>query len=199
MFINDFDSNGQREPVIAYKRKNEKLYPLASKDELGKQMPSIIHKKYTTYKDFSGQTISEIFPAATLDTARQFIVNQFASLYFENTGNGTFIVKELPVEAQLSKIFAIYSTDFDDDGNIDVLLGGNSLGGSAYQSTYDGSYGLLMKGDGKGGFAPLSNRDSGVSFEGLVRDIKPIVTDEGAIYLISKNNSSLQMIKKNLE
>jgi hypothetical protein len=44
-----------------------------------------------------------------------------------NNGNGTFSFKTLPIEAQFSPTYAIEIADFDSDGNLDIVLGGNFL------------------------------------------------------------------------
>ena len=61
------------------------------------------------------------------------VADQFASLYFENKGNNKFKVRQLPWEVQTSKIFSMHKEDFNRDGPIDVLLGGNYRGSSVYQ------------------------------------------------------------------
>jgi hypothetical protein len=45
-----------------------------------------------------------------------------------NQGNGKFAIKRLPLEAQLTPIYAICVDDFDQDGIKDIILGGNLYG-----------------------------------------------------------------------
>lgn len=195
MYVKDFDHNGQAEQIVTYQRADGKFYTTASKDELGKQLPSIVNKKFRNYKAFAGRSVDEILPRPSLDSAAQLEVNQFQSVYLENTGNGSFIVTALPAAAQTSKIFAILPGDFDHDGQLDFIAGGNFFGGSAFQSTYDASLGVLMKGDGKGNFTPVSNGRSGLWIDGQARDMKSIQWRDQIIYLISKNNARIQIIK----
>ena len=75
---------------------------------------------------------------------------QFASAVALNTGDGTFALQPLPVEAQLAPVYAALADDFDGDGRMDLLLGGNFYGVTPVRGRYDASYGLLLRGDGAG-------------------------------------------------
>jgi hypothetical protein len=196
MYIGDFDKNGQREQIVGYNRSDGKIYPIAMKDEMAKQMPSMITKKFNEYKGFAGKTVREIMgDALDADSVAELHVDQFASLYFENTGGLKFKVHALPNEAQLSKTFVVVTDDFDKDGMNDILTAGNFYGGSSYQSVYDASQGTLFKGNGKGQFTALTAQASGLWLRGQVRDIKPVRTANGVIYVVSKNGEKLDFIK----
>jgi len=56
--------------------------------------------------------------------------------------------------------------DFDGDGNLDLLINGNDYGTSIGIGRYDAFNGLLLKGDGAGGFIPLSMLQSGINIPG---------------------------------
>jgi hypothetical protein len=82
-------------------------YPVNFKDELGRQMPSIINKRFTNYTAFAGKPVDQLFEEKELKGADEYEVNQFASVYLENQGNGHFVVHQLPMLAQVSKLFAL--------------------------------------------------------------------------------------------
>lgn len=42
--------------------------------------------------------------------------------------NNTFEIKPLPDLAQISPVFGIIASDFDQDGNLDIITGGNLFG-----------------------------------------------------------------------
>lgn len=196
MYIGDFDKNGQREHIVGYNRADGKTYPIAMKDELAKQMPSMITKKFTDYKIFAGKTVEQIMgDALDADSVAELHVDQFASMYFENVGGLKFKTHVLPNEAQLSKTFVVVTEDFDKDGATDILTAGNFYGGSTYQSVYDASEGMLLKGDGKGNFKAMHAQASGLWLKGQVRDIKPVRTANGIIYVVAKNGEKLDFIK----
>jgi len=195
MYVKDIDGNETLDHILAYSLNNS-WYPVATKDELAKQLP-LINKKFTDYNGYAGKTVEDIFEEQELKDARVLEVNTFASVYWENTGNGQFKKHVLPREAQVSKLFAFDITDVNQDGNLDVVAGGNFYGVSTYQGRYDGSYGLLMQGNGKGGFDAISLAEAGFVMDGEVRDIKMLHTaDGGEMMLVARNNDALQVFKK---
>ncbi len=194
MFVKDIDGNGTLDHILSYK-KGEEWYPVASKDELGKQIP-FFNKKFTNYQQFAGKTVDQLFSADELKDALILEVNKFASIYLENKGNKQFNIKNLPEEAQVSKIFSFSTNDVDGDGAMDIMLGGNFYGVSTYQGRYDASYGLILKGNGKGAFKPVLPTLSGFLLNGEVRDIKSLKIAGGEIFLVATNNAPLQVFKK---
>ena len=194
MYVKDIDKNGKTDQILAYNR-GEEWYPLNTKDELGKQLPAIINNRFTNYPDFAGKPLSEVFKSSELDGAEVKEATTFESVYLENKGNNQFVIKPLPFEVQISKLFASHVIDVDNDGNLDVLLGGNFYGVNTYQGRYDSSDGLILKGDGKGNFAPISPKQSGFWLKGEIRAIKPLKTASGNLLLIARNNDKLQVFK----
>jgi hypothetical protein len=195
MLIKDVDKNETEEHIIGYNRGDD-WYPINSKDEIGKQIPSIISKKFTKYKDFAGNTIEELFGDNELKGATERLVNTFESIYLENKGKGKFERHDLPALAQVSKVMVLRAEDVDHDGHLDVLLGGNFNGASMYQARYDAFFGLILKGDGKGGFKALVPTDTGFLQEGDVRDIKVVRTPKGPLYFVTRNSANMQIFKK---
>lgn len=193
MYVKDIDGNKTTEHILAYSVDN-KWYPVAYKDELGKQLP-LINKRFTDYKGFAGKTVDEIFSNGELKDAAVFGVQMFESVYLENTGKKKFKIHTLPFEAQVSRIFVFHIEDVDQDGNLDVLLGGNFYGVSTYQGRYDASYGLLLKGNGKGNFKPVLPTENGFLLEGEVRKIKSLKTKEGELLLVARNNQPIQIFR----
>jgi hypothetical protein len=193
MWVKDFDNNQGLEQVLAYSVK-DLWYPVAFKDELGKRIPSIINKRFTDYRSFAGKTIDEIFRPDELKDAGLLEVDKFESVYLENNG-GKLIVHDLPREAQLSKLFTFAVADINGDGLPDLLGGGNYLGVSAYQGRYDSSYGMILVNQGKGKFTGLSPVDTGFLLDGEIRDIRPLKTKSGLVWVIARNNLPLKFLK----
>lgn len=198
MWVKDIDNNQTTDQIIAYSRGDD-WYPLAFKDELGKQMPGIINKRFTDYVSFAGKPITDVLTTQELKGADEYTVDQFASVYLENKGSKSgspqFVVHELPMLAQVSKLFALQVIDIDNDGDLDVLGGGNFYGVSTYQGRYDASYGLVLQNDGKGNFTVLSPVDCGFLLNGEIRDIRPVKTAQGLLVLVARNNAGLQVFK----
>ncbi|PTX18148.1 VCBS repeat protein [Pontibacter mucosus] len=194
MYVKDIDGNETLDHILAYRLHND-WYPVATKDELGKQIP-LINKKFTTYNGYAGKTIDALFDKGELEGAQVLEVNTFESLYLENRGDGTFKKHLLPREAQVSKIFSFYVEDVNHDGHLDILAGGNYYGVSTYQGRYDGSYGVLLAGDGKGGFRAIPATESRFLLQGEVRDIKKLKTGKGELMLVARNKLPLQLLRK---
>jgi hypothetical protein len=50
------------------------------------------------------------------------------------------------------------------------------------------SYGVVLRGDGKGGFAPVRAPESGFFVPGQARDIQRIRTPHGDLIVVARNN-----------
>ena len=111
-------------------------------------------------------------------------------------GDNTYEFVPLPVEAQVAPVFAILVADVDGDDNEDILLGGNFKGTRVKFGEYDASYGTVLKGDGQGGFVPLSVDESGLWVKGEVRDIvKVAASNGGELLLWARNNDGIVVFK----
>ena len=72
----------------------------------------------------------------------------------------------LPVMAQLAPVFGMIADDFNNDGNLDVLLCGNDFGNEPANGRYGAMNGLVLLGDGKGNFKPQTMMQSGICVPG---------------------------------
>ncbi len=195
IFVKDFDKNGRDEQILAYNRGN-KVYPVAFKDEVGKQIPSVINKKFTAYNQYAGKTLGEIMDDKLMQNATRKLVNTFASLWLRNDGKGNFKPLPLPAEAQMSKIFTFYVADVNQDNRPDVLIGGNLYGVSTYQGRYDAFCGLILLNQGNGQWKSLLPHQSGWLTEGEVRDIQTVTIGGKQRWLVARNNGSLLMLEQ---
>jgi hypothetical protein len=101
------------------------------------------------------------------------------STYFENTGNGKFTAKALPLTAQVSLASCFNVDDFNHDGKKDILLGGNFYHWRVQLGKNDASMGSLLLGNGHGKFSPVSYQTSGLMLNGDVRDMLNISLKNG--------------------
>jgi hypothetical protein len=193
MYVKDIDGNKSTEQIVAYQRPDGEWYPLAFKDELGKQLPAIVNKKYNDYRAFAGQRIEDIFTSTHLDSAEIREVNRFESVWAENNGKGQFTVKPLPLEAQYSKIYAFLPTDLNRDGQTEYLVGGNYSGVSPYQGRYDAFNGLLLEYSPKA--KTLVSLPQQAFMNGEVRDLEAVRTAKGLRYLAARNKAEVLVLK----
>lgn len=129
MYHADFDGNGRAETIVAYWKDGE-YYPVAGLDELAGQM-SFLKRKFTSYKDFAGQPVEEIFNKEQLAKASLITVSNLASGYLLNSG-GKFTFKPFDAPLQVAPLTTFLKFDFNGDGIEEVLAAGNYFGVSPY-------------------------------------------------------------------
>ncbi len=193
MYVSDFDKNGSIEQIICTYN-GDKSYPMALRHDLISQMP-YLKKKYLKYEDYKEATITDIFTDEQLKEAMKFEAFVLSSSLLLNDGRGNFLIKELPIEAQFSPMYGICADDFDGDGKMDVLMGGNLYRVKPEVGRYDASYGVFLKGDGKGNFTNIPSKESGFFVDGEVRDIKKIRIGKEDYVLVARNNDTPVLFK----
>jgi hypothetical protein len=128
-----------------------------------------------------------------------FQANTFASAVALNRGDGTFELRPLPTLAQFAPIYASLAGDFDGDGKTDLIVAGNFAGVTPLQGRYDASYGLVLRGDATGTFAPVDMEQSGLAIEGQVRRMAWWKRVNGErLIVVARNNDKLQIIRPQL-
>ncbi|HMI49815.1 MAG TPA: VCBS repeat-containing protein, partial [Gemmatimonadaceae bacterium] len=134
------------------------------------------------------QTFNDVFPARDLDGTVVKNSYTFATTLARNNGDGTFTMIPLPLQSQISPVYGILATDVDGDGKNDLLMAGNFEGVKPEIGTMTAGFGVYLRGDGKGHFAPVRELDSGFLVPGQARDIARVRTRSGDIYVVSRNN-----------
>ncbi|SKC55211.1 VCBS repeat-containing protein [Ohtaekwangia koreensis] len=194
--VSDFDGNGNIDPVLCYYTQG-KSYPMASRDELLDQIPSL-KKKYIKYTDYADVSLETIFSKEQLAKAQVYTCTETKSLILLNDGQMKFTSSALPMEAQFSKVQSIVTDDFDRDGKLDIVLTGNFFGYRTQLGDSDASLGLYLKGIGDGSFKVINPSNSGLFVDGDVRATEIIKNSTGQKKLIVvKNNDTPQIISIN--
>jgi hypothetical protein len=189
-YAGDIDSNFSLDLIFTYYNQGIK-YPLVSRDLLVKQVPPL-KRKFLKYEDYGRVTLNDILSPGK--QAFHKVANTLASSYLENVG-GKFEVKKLPKEAQYTSIYSILPADVDKDGAKDLLLVGNIDAVQPDIGRFDGSYGLILKGDGKGNFTSLPV-SAGFVVKGQGRDIKSVINAKGErVYIVARNNDQVLYFK----
>jgi len=186
MYVKDFDRNGYSEQIVSCFNHGVS-YPLALRDELLKALP-MFKARYPTYKDYATQTVADMFPKSELVDAIFKSAETFATTLVRNDGGGKFTLIPLPRDAQLAPVYGILPHDLDGDGLTDLLIGGNLDEVRIDIGAMHSSYGLMLKGDGRGTFKPIPATQSGFFVPGQIRDIQRVRTRNGALYVVARNN-----------
>ncbi len=191
MYINDFDQNGQAEQIMCMYN-GEKSYPIALKHDLEMQMP-ILKKEFLKYTDYAGKTIAEIFPAEILDKSIKQTAYNLKTSYLINNGKEEWELIPLEIKAQTSPIYAINIMDLNDDGNQDIILGGNLYRVKPEIGRYDASFGHVLLGQGDKTFSHISSDISGLQLKGEIRKLE-LIEIKGEQKLVAvRNNADLQL------
>jgi hypothetical protein len=195
LYYGDFNHNGIPDQIITH-YKNGKEYPVALQHVLLSVFPRL-RSKYPTHDSFKDQTVQQIFSQKSLNKAKKMEVMQLASVWLKNNCDGTFSVHQLPMQAQFAPMYAILPGDFNGDGNPDILMGGNLNRVKPQIGNYNDSYGVLLKGDGKGHLQFVSAAKSGFKVRGQIRDLIRLRTSHRSLILAARNNDSLVVFSKN--
>ena len=95
-----------------------------------------------------------------------------------NEGGGKFSIKQLPSRVQLSCVCGITCTDINNDGNLDLVMGGNNFEFKPQYSRLDASYGNVLLGDGKLGFEWQNYDKSGFFVKEEIKHLKALRIDK---------------------
>ncbi len=196
-YAKDFDGNGSVDLIMScYFKTAEgemKEFPLHFWDEMNSQSP-MFRKMFSRYKEFGKVTMAELFTPQQLEGALIAEANYMKSSYIENLGNGSFRMSALPVRAQIAPLNGMVASDVNNDGNLDVLVVGNDYGNEVFPGRYDALTGLLLYGDGKGGFTPVISANSGFLVEGDAKALVRLNTVGGNdVFIASQNKGELKV------
>jgi len=192
-YVNDFDRNGTVEQIIC-QYNGERQYPTALRHDLLDQLPHL-KKQLLKYEDYKDITIQDIFDPALLQQSVVHQVFRLESVVLWNQGEAGFWMEPLPQAAQLAPVYAFTVRDFDADGQLDILLGGNFHRVKPEVGAYDASYGAFLKGLGNRNFRAIAPRESGLILEDEVRDLEIVEIDGSPVLVVVRNNRPVQLFQ----
>lgn len=189
LYANDFDGNSYVDPILTFTAENGRQYPYALRHNLVDQL-KYLSKKYPDYESFKDADIYDIFTQSQLNTSTIIEVNNLKTILLINEGDFKFEIKDLPKEVQFTPIYAIATSDFDKDGDLDILLGGNLNGVMPEFGRYDASFGNYLENLGNNNFKNHKT-GKGIKINGEIRDIEIL----GDKIFVTKNNDTLEVYK----
>lgn len=168
-YYGDLNDDGFVELVEAYAAPElGTVVPLRDWSTLSRSLPFLL-ERFTNHTAFSTASVLDVLgdrrsqvgdlPVRTLD-----------SIVLLNRGD-RFERSALPGTAQFSPIFGLAVGDFDGDGRDDLFAVQNLFAVAPLTSRCDGGVGIWLRGDGRGGFAPVPARESGVHVHGEGRGL----------------------------
>jgi hypothetical protein len=190
VYANSFTGNRTTDVVLTQEIDGTE-YPVFGLAKLG---PAIytVGLRFPTYESFATAPIGRLFSASQLRQAVHYQVDTFASAYLQNNGDGTFAVRPLPNFAQISPIRRMVAFDVDGDGNLDLIAAGNLYYTEPNTTRADAGNGVWLRGDGRGGFTPISPSVSGFLAPLEVTDLALLALPTGKAILVANNSDSLQ-------
>ena len=167
LYYGDFAREGTIQTLLASMDPGlKKWLPWRERKVVVSAIPSIIPRA-PNHHAYGPMGVEELLgiPAGE---ARQLEAHAMESMVFLNRGDH-FEARPLPVEAQFSPAFGVVVADWDGDGKEDVFLAQNFFGVDYETSRHDAGAGLVLLGDGQGGFRALGPLESGISIYGEQR------------------------------
>ncbi|MCW3089508.1 MAG: hypothetical protein JWP81_577 [Ferruginibacter sp.] len=193
IYASDYDKNGRLDPVMCHYL-DGKEYMVHARDDINRQMTPM-RGRFRTYEEYANVTFRQAFREDEIAEAYIVKAERFENSYLENKGNGKFVLHSLPLEAQFAPLYGVLCTDFNGDGNLDVIGVGNSFSPEVQTGRYDARAMLLMPGDGKGNFSVVASKLNDCHDN---KSIAPIYAADGSLsMLIGANSDSLKMYRIN--
>ena len=150
----------EQEPVNGGER------PRLPLELLSRSWPGL-RERFATQADYAGTPLFELL--GDLRTGFRVVeARELASVVLLNRG-GRFERRLLPSEAQWSPAWSPVVADFDGDGREDVALSQNCFEVRDPLERQDAGRGLLLRGDGRGGFRALTALETGLVVYGQQR------------------------------
>lgn len=165
LYYGDFDQDGALDMLEAENEGN-RVFPRRDLFVLGAVFPAL-RNHFPTHRAFGEATLSQILNKMQWQT-KNVQATTLSSMIFLNRG-AKFEPAPLPAEAQFAPAFSLCIADFDGDGRLDLFLSQNFFALAPDTPRLDGGQGLLLKGNGRGGFEVMPGVESGLMIHGEQR------------------------------
>jgi enediyne biosynthesis protein E4 len=190
LYGNDYDKNGLFEQLMTCNIDGKDAV-MMQRNDLVKRLPKL-KDKFLKHEKYATADYETIFSEEERNGQIKKEAKEQRTMLAINDGKGGFILKPLPMEAQLSPIFGIVTGDYDNNGKTDLILTGNFFDVLPELARYDGNYGLVLSGDDKGNFKTIKN--TGFFTKGQVRKMATAKGPNGKeFYVLAKNNDKAQV------
>ena len=190
----DFDGNGSIDPVLSYYLQGES-HPVAPRDLMIDQIRSM-ENRFPDYAGYAAAAMRHAFSEEELQPAYRAEAYLLESVMVENLGDCRFALRPLPTRAQFAPVFGMVVADQNDDGALDLVMVGNSYAPETLFGWYTASIGLLLLGDGRGGFAEVDHATSGFFVDGDAKAAAELrIDDRRSLLLVTQNDGPLAVFE----
>ena len=110
----------------------------------------------------------------------------------KNNGSFNFTEIKLPKQVQFSPIYSITHSDIDQDGDLDILMGGNLFNVKPEVGIYDASYGFFIENTPEGLYYHPNGKGFNISGE-----IRSLVIDKDQVWVARNRDTLSRFIIKN--
>ncbi len=145
--------------LAQYDPRLKAVAPLLTLSRLTAALPEQ-RRRTPTFAAYADASIEQALGSG-LKRGGRLVATTFDQMVFLNRG-GFFEPHALPLEAQVAPAFGVVVADFDGNGTEDLLLAQNFSQTNIASPRLDAGRGLVLLGDGRGGFAAMSGQSSGV-------------------------------------
>ena len=191
-YVADFDGNGTVDPLLTYYIQGKESL-IHTRDVVLDQMISL-KKKYLSYKKFAKASVEDVVGSEAIASSKVFEALELRSAILVNQDNGQFLMKWLPREAQLFPVRSIITHDLDNDGNLDIMLAGNSQDAHFSYGKDLAGQGLVLMSTGGGEFSALSAKESGLKMAGVTTSLTMVQTNIGKVLLALRQEEVAQIL-----
>ena len=195
LYADDFNEDGALDPILSYYSEDDegqlREFPVHPRDALIDQVLGY-KKRFQTYLSFAQANFSGVLKPHDRKDTRVWEANVLTSSLVENQGDGTFTIRPLPLACQVAPIYGMLTRDINRDGNLDILVTGNQYSAEPVFGNYDALEGIVLMGDGRGGFSVIPTSESGLFLNGDQKSIAMMSVGETPIVVSGANSGSLR-------
>jgi hypothetical protein len=198
VYHGDFNGDGTYDLLEAFfDPAQKKIVPWRDFKTVRTALPFLL-EHVPSYRAYGQAGVQEIL-GDRFASAQAHAATTLDSMLFLNRGDH-FEARPLPVQAQFAPGFGVCVADLDGDGNEDLFLAQNFFEVEMESARYDAGRGLLLRGDGKGSFSPVSGQESGIAVYGEQRGCAAADYDaDGRVDLVVTQNREETKLYRNAQ